>query len=90
MSSKVDLVPLDSTETRSVRVSAVINATGPECDPHRTQSPLLRNLLARGLVKADPLGLGIRVMPDKTTDDDPLYTLGSLRSGTLWESTSRP
>lgn len=87
---KVDYRPRGAKEVRSIQVSAVINATGPESDPCRTKSPLLGNLLSRGLVQADPLGLGIRVTRNRAAFDDSLYTLGSLRRGTLWESTAVP
>ena len=78
--------PYGSTESQTLHVQAVINATGPESDPQRIQSALLTNLISRGMVKPDALGLGIGI----TNEQDPLHTVGSLRKGTLWESTAVP
>jgi uncharacterized NAD(P)/FAD-binding protein YdhS len=71
-------------------VEVVINATGPEVNPERAQSPLLKNLIARGLTTPDPLGLGIEVTRVSDGVSDPLHTVGSLRKGSLWESTAVP
>lgn len=74
-----------------LRVEAVINATGPEANPRRAQSALLGNLLKRGLAQPDPLGLGIEVTgAPAAAGKDPLHTVGSLRKGSLWESTAVP
>lgn len=82
--------PRGKSESTSIRVQTVINATGPEVNPSRAQSPLLKNLLARRMAKPDRLGLGIEITPDFTDGADPLHTVGSLRKGTLWESTAVP
>ena len=68
-------------------VGALINCTGPERDVARQPSPLVRALVARGLVTADALGLGV------TTDlhgaaSPGLYVVGPWRIADLWESTA--
>ncbi len=75
---------------------AVVNCTGPSTDVTRSDDPLLLALRERGLVRPDPLALGI-----DTTDDGALvgddgdvvrgvFAVGPPRKGTLWESTAIP
>lgn len=75
---------------------AVVNCTGPLTDVTVSDDPLLRALVSRGLIAADPLRLGLL-----TTDDGELlaasgevvegmYAVGPPRKGTLWESTAIP
>jgi uncharacterized NAD(P)/FAD-binding protein YdhS len=80
--------PRGTRTTQSLRVKTVINATGPETDPKRIASPLLQNLIRRGLVRPDPLGLGVEATDHNPPSADPLQTVGSLRKGALWESTA--
>lgn len=79
-----------------VHADAVILCTGPEADPARWGSPLFRRLLADGIVCRDALGLGLRTTDDGFlvgrggVVDRRLSTIGSLRRGSLWESTAVP
>lgn len=81
---------------KSFEVSRVINCTGAECDPAKSNDPLMRNLLGDGLAQADPLRLGL--VTDETgaliaadgSVSKVIFTLGPLRRGMLWESTSIP
>lgn len=80
---------------QELAVSAVVNCTGPEEDVRRADDPLMAALLATGLVRPGPLGLGVDTEPDGRliTRDGvkrPLWTLGALRRGNLWESTAYP
>jgi uncharacterized NAD(P)/FAD-binding protein YdhS len=74
----------------------VINCTAPETDCRRLGDPLISNLLARGMVRPDPLFLGLDVSADGAlidqdgTTSDSLYALGPARKGSLWESTAVP
>ncbi len=43
----------------TVEADAIINCTGPATDLRKVQHPLLRDLLQQGLVRSDPLGLGL-------------------------------
>lgn len=78
---------------RVLAVGAVINCTGPAADLRRCGDPLLADLLARGLARHDPLGLGL------VTDDEGrlvgedgaselLWLAGPLRRGSVWEGTA--
>ena len=80
---------------RRLTVAAVVNCTGPQGDVRRTADPLTRDLLASGTATAGPLHLGLRTrggrLVDATgADAAPLWTLGALRRGELWETTAVP
>ena len=85
-----------SGEIRALRVDRVVNCTGPDSDYRRVASPLLSDLMDQGLVRPDPLALGLDVADDGALLDaegvpsDFLYTLGPLRKGGLWESIAVP
>ncbi|MEV0713709.1 FAD/NAD(P)-binding protein [Asanoa sp. NPDC050611] len=72
---------------------AVVNCTGPG---HAAGIPLVRTLVADGLAKADPLGLGIdvdaagRLVGRHGRPTEGLHVLGSLRRGRWWETTAIP
>jgi len=77
-------------------VDGVINATGVEYDWRRVDHPLVRNLLDRGLVRCDALGLGIqadeagRVVGVDQRPSEHLFALGPPLRGLWWESTAAP
>lgn len=74
----------------------VINCTGPEGDPARCGAPLLRHLLAKGLLRADAHGLGLDVAADGRVLDadgrpsDWLFAAGPLTKGAHWEIVAVP
>ena len=74
----------------------VINATGIETSLARSERPLLRALLARGVLQPGPFGLGIATHHEGSIIDGTgrvqpaLMTLGSARIGELWESVAIP
>ncbi|HEY5353204.1 MAG TPA: FAD/NAD(P)-binding protein [Streptosporangiaceae bacterium] len=74
----------------------LINATGPGTDLTRTSDPLLRDLLARGLARPDPLRLGLDASPDGAvldaagTPSATLFTLGPPLRGIRYETTAIP
>ncbi|GAA1674561.1 FAD/NAD(P)-binding protein [Fodinicola feengrottensis] len=81
---------------RKLEVAAVVNCAGPEYDLNKVDDRLIRHLLATGLARCGPQLLGL-----DTTDDGrlvgadrhrrvPLWTIGSLRRGNLWETTAIP
>lgn len=77
-----------------VRAAKVVNCTGPETRVERADHALLRALVERGLVRRDPLGLGIAttdegaaIRADGGASDD-LLVVGALNRGRLWESTA--
>lgn len=71
-------------------VRAVINCTGPQYDITAGTDPLWSQLLAGGLARPGPLNLGLdtdpagRLLPGHA----PLWALGPLRRGNLWETTA--
>jgi len=81
---------------RSVRVDRVINCTGPETDYRRIDDPLIKNLLAQGLARPDPLLLGLDVdskgaLIDFGGNPSPsMYAIGPARKGLLWETIAVP
>lgn len=88
--------PRGSQRTETERLDAVVNCTGPLGDINQCRSPLVRNLLARGLVAPDPNGLGIHVTelnePVTSSGDvtAALHVVGPLTRGAFWEITSVP
>jgi uncharacterized NAD(P)/FAD-binding protein YdhS len=86
----------DDSTKRTVRVSWVINCTGPGVHNRHTTHPILRPLLETGALCEDELSLGLRtdsigraIDADGKTQDTLLVT-GTLRKSTLWESTAVP
>ncbi|ORA30672.1 FAD/NAD(P)-binding protein [Mycobacteroides abscessus] len=73
-----------------LEVGAVINCTGPRYDIAASADPLWSQLLDDGLVRPGPLNLGLdtdpsgRLLPGHI----PMWTLGPLRRGNLWETTA--
>ncbi len=67
---------------RTLDVAAIVNCTGPERDLARIADPLVQNLLRRGLVARDVLGLGAAALAPN------LHAVGPLRIATDWESTA--
>jgi uncharacterized NAD(P)/FAD-binding protein YdhS len=74
----------------------VINATGPNTKFTATSSPLLQNLIRRGLVMPDETEMGARADADHTLiardgrRSEILLALGPLLRGTLWETIAVP
>jgi len=77
-------------------VSRVINCTGPETDCRRLDSPLIAQLVRQGLIRPDPLCLGLDVAEDGAlvnhlgVPSHVLYAIGPARKGALWETTAVP
>ncbi|UUZ60266.1 FAD/NAD(P)-binding protein [Nocardioides sp. B-3] len=80
-------------------VGWVVNCTGPALDVRLLGHPLIDDLLsARGgvsLAQAATAGMGFRTRDGRLLDstgraDAPVWTLGALRRGELWETTAVP
>ncbi|WP_200956359.1 FAD-dependent oxidoreductase [Nocardioides sp. Soil777] len=80
-------------------VGWVVNCTGPALDVRRLGNPVLDDLLTvrGGVSLAQPAtaGMGFRTRDGRLLDstgraDAPVWTLGALRRGELWESTAVP
>lgn len=84
------------SDARILRVSKVINCTGPEADLSRVGDPLVMSLRERGLIRPDALGLGLDsddlggVIDARGRVNPGLFVVGPLRKGKLWENTAVP
>lgn len=80
---------------RVTQVGAIINCTGPGSDPFRNRIGLLGDLLAHGIARPGPLGLGLDVDADGRLvsadgDHGRFYAVGPPTRGAFWESTAIP
>jgi uncharacterized NAD(P)/FAD-binding protein YdhS len=89
------LITRSASGERELRVGAAVNCTGP-AEGFAAAPALYRNLLKRGLVSGDDVGLGIRATADFAALDTfgarskSLMVLGPPLKGTLWETTAVP
>ena len=81
---------------RDLRVRRIINCTGPQGDLHRTNEPLLLQLIECGMIRADPNRLGIDVSQqseiiaaDGEIQDD-IFAVGPMTRGAFWEIVAVP
>lgn len=92
---RVVVAPRGSRRTVTLHVSRVIDCTGP-APLARARHELLDRLVENGLVRPDPLGLGLDALPDGTLLRGDggvargLYAMGPLLRGVLWETTAIP
>lgn len=56
--------PRHEEESATERFDAIVNCTGPEPRPDRTENPFLRALVSRGLARPHPVGIGFDVDDD--------------------------
>jgi uncharacterized NAD(P)/FAD-binding protein YdhS len=88
--------PRGSSQVESLRVTRIVNCTGPEADIVRSGEPFLSALLHSGRIRPDPLRIGIDVDPSCRTIDSAgrtssrLYAIGPVTRGTFWESVAVP
>lgn len=81
---------------RSLAVDRIINCTGPAGKAQDARSPLLAGLLAQGLARPDPLGLGIevdaegRVLDAGGRPSPVLSAVGPMSRGAYWEVIAVP
>jgi uncharacterized NAD(P)/FAD-binding protein YdhS len=79
-----------------IHVGRVVNCAGPESDFARIRDPLVRRLLDKGLVRPDPLNLGLDVTRNCALLDRDgaisrrLFAVGPVTKGTFWEMTAVP
>lgn len=72
----------------------VINCTGPESNYRKVRFPIVSDLIERGKVKVDELGLGIkcthegRIINGHDKIEAGLWCIGPMRKAVLWETTA--
>jgi len=82
--------------TARVVAAGIINCTGPEAMAAHIDDPLIRNLIASGTARPDPLGIGLdvdeasRVRGSDGFPSERLYALGPLTRGAFWEIVAVP
>ncbi|SFG40487.1 Uncharacterized NAD(P)/FAD-binding protein YdhS [Duganella sp. CF458] len=88
--------PRGSAACIELRAGRIINCTGSCASPRRATVPLVRQLLADGLMRADALGLGVETGTDCAVlgaDGQPtpgLYYIGPWLKAGFWEATAVP
>ncbi|MEA2732650.1 MAG: hypothetical protein QOF70_7125 [Acetobacteraceae bacterium] len=88
--------PRRQDELATIAVSRVINCAGPGADYDRIQEPLIRDLLKDGVVRPDPLRLGLDVTGNcallnrEGAISRRLFAVGPVTKGTFWEMTAVP
>ncbi len=72
----------------------VINCTGPESNYRKVRFPIISDLIGRGKVKTDELGLGIKCTPEgriineQDKIEEGIWCIGPMRKAVLWETTA--
>ena len=80
----------------SLEVARAINCSDPETNYNASRDPLIRDLLARGFARPDPLGLGLEVSEQGALFNKNgvasrrLFAIGPVTRGTFWEITAVP
>lgn len=96
--SRVEVLyrPRGAEIDQTITASRVINCSGPGADYDRIREPLVRNLLANGVVRPDPLRLGLDVTASCALLDRNgaisrrLFAIGPVTKGAFWEMTAVP
>ncbi|HEY2889583.1 MAG TPA: hypothetical protein VGJ31_03110, partial [Dongiaceae bacterium] len=91
-----ELLPVFGAPSLHIEVDRVINCAGPLGQVQQIPSPLIRRLLEEGLVRPDPLGIGLDVTSEGAVIDREnqisrrLYAVGPITRGVFWEATAVP
>jgi uncharacterized NAD(P)/FAD-binding protein YdhS len=92
---RVALKPRGGGRDETFVAARVVNCTGPASDFDRLAIPLIQSLRAQGLVRPDPLGLGLESLDTALVGSagrpsDWLFALGPLTRPAWWEITATP
>ena len=94
--SVLKVQPRGREATVELRAGRIINCTGSCASPRRAAVPLVRQLLADGLMRADALGLGVETGADcavlgaEGSPTPGLYYIGPWLKAGFWEATAVP
>lgn len=93
---EVTMRPRGSSAPRTLEVSAVVNCTGPGSDTRTLEEPLIAALRGRGLLRPDPLRLGVEISPEYALLSESgraspvLHYIGPFLKARDWEATAAP
>jgi uncharacterized NAD(P)/FAD-binding protein YdhS len=93
---RIRVRPRRTGGARDLQVVAVVNCTGPNYDITRLRAPLLRQLQRDGLIRQDPLRLGLdvdadyRVIGRERESAPDVYYIGPMLKARYWEATAIP
>lgn len=93
---RVHWTPRGATALAVLDVAAVVNCTGVTTSLRHANSALLRGLAARGLLQADPLGLGLltdarlRPLDGRSQPRPGLFCVGPVLKARHWEAVAIP
>jgi uncharacterized NAD(P)/FAD-binding protein YdhS len=93
---RVAVRPRGTSVIEHLTVGTVINCTGPSADVRTLADPLIAYLRAHGMLRPDPLGLGLETSEEGAVLDaggvpsPVLYYVGPLLKASHWESTAVP
>jgi uncharacterized NAD(P)/FAD-binding protein YdhS len=90
-----DAIHVELSTGRTLAADLVVNCTGPSNDLRASTDPLIASLLRTGTIRPHPVGLGLECTPDGRVlsagaPRPPLWVVGALRQGELWETTAIP
>jgi uncharacterized NAD(P)/FAD-binding protein YdhS len=84
------------TEAETLHTDRFVDCSGVHSSPARSTNPVIRDLIAKGLARGDPLGLGLDVDADWALIDargrksERLFAIGPLTRAAAWETTAIP
>ncbi len=90
------IAPRGGTATETRVVARIIDCTGLAEDPLKSQNPLVRTLLSRGLLRSDALGIGLDVGEDYAivgadgARSKRIRAIGPLARAAFWECIAIP
>jgi uncharacterized NAD(P)/FAD-binding protein YdhS len=93
---EAELLPIRAAAPVFVQAARVVGCAGPLGNIEQIPSPLVRQLLNEGVLRADPLGIGLDVTSEGAAIDREgkvsnwLFAIGPITRGVFWESTAVP
>jgi uncharacterized NAD(P)/FAD-binding protein YdhS len=84
------------TAYTTIHTARIINCTGPQNDPRKSQDPLIRQMIAEGIGHPDALSMGLETLQNGAlvgaggTVWENIFAVGPIRKGALWETTAMP
>ena len=85
-----------SRQLETLSVARIISCKGVRSDPEQSANPLVANLFARGLARADPLRIGVEVgldcavLPRDAAPSRRLFAIGPMSQAAFWEIVAVP